>query len=476
MKIGELVAMLRVDRSKFDSDVDGAESKFRGLGGKLKTAGKAIGIGAGAAAGTAIATGIATNLEMGAAQAKLKAQLGATGPEAARLGGIAGRLYSQAYGGSLDEVNQAVRSVTQTIQGMGDASEAELEGVTGKVMSLSTAFDQDLGQTTRAVDKMLRTGLAGSAEEALDILAKGFQNGNDQAGDLLDTFNEYSTMFRELGLDGQTSMGLISQGLAAGARDADKVADAIKEFGIRGRDGSKATAEGFQAIGLNADSMAKRIAAGGTEATDALGMTLDHLRNMEDPVARDAAAVQLFGTQAEDLGDALYALDPQAAVSALGDVAGAAGQTDEALQETAGKTMERVKRGFQTLSAQLVTLPGPFGVASAAIMTAGPAALSVVAPLGTMIAAKRAAAAATVAAGGQMRTSWIKTAASATVNAVKSGAAWALAGGARAAGAVASTAAAGAQLTARWIGIAASTTAQGARAGAAWLATAGANA
>ncbi|WP_225855252.1 hypothetical protein [Micromonospora noduli] len=44
---------------------------------------------------------------------------------------------------------------------------------------------------------------------------------------------------------------------------------------------------------------------------------------MKDPVEQRAAAVALFGTKAEDLGDALYALDPSTAMAGLGDLAGA---------------------------------------------------------------------------------------------------------------------------------------------------------
>jgi hypothetical protein len=51
---------------------------------------------------------------------------------------------------------------------------------------------------------------------------------------------------------------------------------------------------------------------------------LDRLRAIKDPVKQSQAAVQLFGTQAEDLGKALYALDPSKAAAGMNKVAGAA--------------------------------------------------------------------------------------------------------------------------------------------------------
>jgi hypothetical protein len=139
-------------------------------------------------------------------------------------------------------------------------------------------------------------------------------------------------------------MGLISQSLQAGARDSDFVADALKEYSIRAKDGSTTTAEGFKAIGLNAEQMGRMVANGGDESRVALDTTLEALRQMEDPVKRDAAAVALFGTKAEDLGDALFAMDPSFASDALGEVTGAAQEMSDTLNDNAATTLESYKR------------------------------------------------------------------------------------------------------------------------------------
>ncbi|MEK8108654.1 phage tail tape measure protein [Micromonospora sp. M12] len=140
----------------------------------------------------------------------------------------------------------------------------------------------------------------------MDILTRAFQETGDQAGDLLDTYSEYSVQFAKLGLDGKEATGLLIQGLKAGARDVDTVADSIKEFSIRAIDGSESSADGFKALGLNAKTMTAQIASGGAGAQKGLDVVLDRLRAMKDPVERDAAAVALFGTKAEDMGQALW--------------------------------------------------------------------------------------------------------------------------------------------------------------------------
>ncbi|WP_329615662.1 phage tail tape measure protein [Streptomyces brevispora] len=326
---------------------DRASATVQRMGDKITAASATIGAGIGVALGV----GVAANLDMEAANAKLTAQLGVGPAEAADLAKVSASVYGNAWGESTAEVNEAIKGVYQQI---GDTSQAEggLEGVTTKVMALSQTFDQDLGGTTAAVGQMIKTGLADNADEALDILARGFQTGTDKAGDLLDTMTEYGTQFRKFGLDGETATGLLSQGLKAGARDADTVADAIKEFSIRAVDGSKSSASGFAALGLNAKKMTAQIGQGGEKATAGLDVVLDKLRAMDDPVAQQAAAVALFGTKAEDLGQSLYSLDPSSAVAALGKVGGAAGKMAKTMSDTPAAALERFKRqAIQKLAA-----------------------------------------------------------------------------------------------------------------------------
>ncbi|WP_051580625.1 phage tail tape measure protein [Pseudonocardia acaciae] len=349
----------------FGSELVGQVSRTTGAAGKK--AGEDLGEGTrtgfsgkvaavaavGASLGLAIGSAIGQAMDISSGQAKLTAQLGLTGQESERYGRIAGELYSNAYGTSLDQVNEAVAAVHNNIGK--NLNDADLSQITGTVLNLAATFGVDLAGATAAVGQMMRTGLAPDARSALDVITAGFQAGVDKSGDFLDTLNEYGTQFRKLGLDGATATGLLSQGLQAGARDADVVADAIKEFSIRAVDGSKLTVEGFQAIGLNATSMAQQIAKGGPEASAALGLVLDRLRAMPDPVARSQAAVALFGTQAEDLGAALFTLDPRTAVAALGQVGGAAERMNTVLGETA---QARLTSFVRTLQVGLVDFIG----------------------------------------------------------------------------------------------------------------------
>jgi minor tail protein len=353
---------------------DGMQSRLAGAAKGVAAAG--VGLGA------AVTAGLLSSLDAETASAKLQAQLGKGTPAAEQAGRVAGKVYAGAYGESLEQVGDTLRQLeTSGALAMG-ATDDQVQKLTQNTLSLADAFGQDTEGAVNAVAQMMKTGLAPNADAALDILAKGFQNGNDKAGDLLDTFNEYGTQFRKLGLDGQQAMGLIQQGLKGGARDADLVADSLKEFSIRAVDGSKTTIDGFKSLGLNAEQMAKKIAAGGKDAAGGLDEVLDRLRGIKDPVERSRIAVELFGTQAEDMGAALNSLDLTSATTELGKVEGAAQGISDTLGDTVASKLEASKRGFEEWKNSIVGVQGPLGDVAANLLTWGGPLLETVSQIG----------------------------------------------------------------------------------------------
>lgn len=334
-------AKAKAELASLGDSAQGMGDRVKAGLGNLAGAAKAGAVGAGLAVGGMLVGGISQAMEQGQLNAKLGAQLGLTKDEAAKVGKLAGQVYADGFGTDVAQVNEAIKGVYQNI---GEGNAQWTKDITSQVLSVANVFDQDLGGTTAAVGQLMKTGLATNAQEALDILTVGFQSGANKADDLLDTFTEYGTQFRKFGLDGKTATGLLSQGLQAGARDADTVADAIKEFSILALDGNKKTAAGFESLGLSAKQMTADIAGGGPKAAAALDTTLDRLRAVKDPAERSQLAVALFGTKAEDLGDALFALDPSSAVAALGQVDGAAKRAGDTMGDTAGAKIEKFKR------------------------------------------------------------------------------------------------------------------------------------
>ncbi|MFI7315139.1 phage tail tape measure protein [Streptomyces hygroscopicus] len=322
---------------------DDAEGEARGMMGRLKLAAA----GAGVAIGGALMAGFGTAMEQGRITGKLGAQLGATSAVAQRYGKIAGNLYASAVTEDFQGAADAIRATMSAGLLPPDATNAQIESIATKVADLSNTFELDLGQAANAVGQIMKTGLAPNAKVALDTITRGLQVMGPRADDIADTFNEYSVIFQRLGLSAQSATGLLSQGMKAGARDTDVVADALKEFTIEGVQGSDKIKQGFEDVGLSSSKMVKMIGEGGPQATKALQMTLDALRKMEDPVKRDAAATELFGTKSEDMQKALLALDPSKATDALGKVGGAADRMGDSLRDNAATRMEQFKRAAE---------------------------------------------------------------------------------------------------------------------------------
>jgi phage-related protein len=359
---------------------DGEESIGR-LGGAM------TGLAAvGAAAGAAAVASFTSSLEFDSARAKLDAQIGNTA-FAGDLGAAAGELYAKGFGEGIGEMNEAVRAVQGSGAMMEDATTDQLQSIAGQVHSLSEAFEQDLGQTMRAVGKTVKTGLVADAQEGLDVITRGLQQNVDEAGDLVETFSEYSTQFREVGLSGAQSMGLLVQGLRGGARDADVVADSIKEFTLRMKDGATEASSGFKMLGLNGSEMMAKFAKGGPAANEVFTTMMQRLNAIEDPLKRDQAALALFGTKAEDMGEALFKLDPTTAADGLGELGGATQRLSDKLHDTVENRVKVAQREFQAWGASIAGVEGPIGSAAVGVMAFGTDALAMAGSLGMVVIA-----------------------------------------------------------------------------------------
>ena len=282
---------------------------------------------AGAAIGAVLMSAVGAAIEKSKLDNKLAAQLGATPGQAKMLGQLSGKVYAQGFGEDLPQVNAAIKAAAQN--GLIDIKNASAETAavaTKNLLTVGDVLEEDSDRVSSAVSQMMRTGMARSSQEAMDLLVKATQNGVNKSQDLLDTMNEYGVQFKKLGLSGPYAMGLLSQAIKAGARDSDTAADAIKEFSIRAVDGSKTTATAFKALGLPVKKTTEAFAKGGDIAAESFNSVLERLRAIPDPVKRSQVAVQLFGTKAEDLGNSLYAMNLDTAEQQMNGFKGATAQ------------------------------------------------------------------------------------------------------------------------------------------------------
>lgn len=326
-----------------DAGGDAGQAAGDGLKDKLKKGA----LVAGAAAGALLVAGIAKAIDQANITSKLQAQLGATGKDAARYGKVAGQLYSQGITESFEQGAEVIRSVVNAGLVPPDATNRQLQSIAAQMSDVANTFGTDMSMQTQAVSALMKNKLAPDAKGALDVITVGMQKLGPNAEDLLETFQEYPVQLKKLGLDAKTSLGLFRQGLQGGARDTDIIADAFKEFSIRSIDMSDGSRAAYKSLGLSAKDMERQIGKGGESARKGLDTVLDRLRSMKDPVKREATAVGLFGTQAEDLGTALFALDPSKATDAFGKVSGAAEGLGKTLHSGPSHEIEVFTRGLE---------------------------------------------------------------------------------------------------------------------------------
>lgn len=289
---------------------------------------------------------------------QLSASTGATGEELESLKDVAKGVFANNYGESYDDVASAVANVKKQL---GDLPADQLQTITESAFALSDVFEYDIAESTRAAKAMVDNfGISG--EYAMELIATGAQNGLDYSGELIDSINEYSVQFAKVGLDADNMFQIFQNGAENGAWNLDKIGDAVKEFSIRAIDGSTTTAEGFAAIGMNADEMAWKFTQGGDTAKQAFQETVAALTSMEDPIARDAAGVALFGTMWEDLG-----VDAVASLGNIQDGAYATGDAMNTIKEVkyndVGSAIEGLKRsvGSFTIDARAAFATGIAG-------------------------------------------------------------------------------------------------------------------
>lgn len=300
----------------------------------------------GAANATALVAGGAwakVGADYQAAMARVQASTGASAEQMKRIEEAARAVFSSGMGESFDEVARTMSTIKQ----VGGLDGKDLESATKNAMALGKTFDMDVNETARATSALMKNfGIDG--QKAFDLIAYAAQNGANRNGDLLDTFNEYAVQYKALGFTAEQFAAHLVKGAEDGAFSIDKVGDAIKEFNVRAKDGSKSSMEAFAALGLNGQKATQMFAAGGQSAQVAFAEVVKRLSEMEDPVARNAAGVALFGTQFEDLE--VKALEGFKAIQgSLPQIEGTMQQVSRAISSDLGSQLRIVSRSFMDL-------------------------------------------------------------------------------------------------------------------------------
>ena len=144
---------------------------------------------------------------------KVNAYFGETGQAAEQSANVIKNVYSSGVGESMDAVANAVLMVKKNL---GDLSETDLTNLTQQAITLEELYGIDMNETLRGVNSLMQQyGL--TAQQAMDYIVVGTQNGLDKTNELGDNLSEYAGKFAQAGYSASEYFQLLDNGLKNGA-------------------------------------------------------------------------------------------------------------------------------------------------------------------------------------------------------------------------------------------------------------------
>lgn len=232
--------------------------------------------------------------EMESSSTKVNTYFGETGEAAEKNAEIIKNIYEEGVGDSMDSVADAVIKAKRAFS---DLSDEDLTAITKQAMTLEDVFEIDMNETLRGA-KSLMTQFRISAQEAMDYIVAGTQNGIDITSELGDNLSEYAGKFAQAGYSAEEYFQLLQNGMSGGAYTLDKVNDAINEIT------TKLAEEDFKdSIGIfskKTQELFQLWKKGGTEQKNVIDSIITDIRNTTNEQKALNMASTAFGSIGED--------------------------------------------------------------------------------------------------------------------------------------------------------------------------------
>lgn len=256
-----------------------------------------------------------------------------------------------------DDLGESAGQIGQVMETAGQLG-APMEDATRAALGFTKVFyEQDPVEVLNAMNTLVSTGLVGSFQEAGDLLITAFQGGANRGGDLLDTIRENAITFKQMGLDGEASLSLITSGMEEGFAQSTFVADSIKT--LQGNliaaadDPSGDIGKTFKKLGI--DNPAE---TGEAYGADFVQSVIDAIK--AQPIADQASiASLLFGEQGAIATEGILNLS----TSGFGDTEGAIADAGQTVDDTLRAQIDKFKLELKSvatefLSSDQIDLPG----------------------------------------------------------------------------------------------------------------------
>ena len=289
------------------------------------------------------------------AMKKFQAQTGTAKDELQGYQDIMEDIYTSNYGDSVMDVADSMAKVKQQIEGISDA---DLQTVTEGVLTLRDSFEMDFDETLRGT-KQLMEQFGISADEALDLMAKGGQEGLDYTHELGDNVAEYVGKFAQAGYSASDYFQLLKNGTQDGAYNLDKVNDAINEVTTRLADGT--IEDSLGSFSKETQNTFKAWQDGKATQKDVIDSIVNDIKKCTNEQDKMTLAATAFGTMGEDANTKFIE-----SLSSVGDEFDNVNGTMDDVKETMGSSLSAQ---FEELMRNIEMVVVPLGEALLPILT-----------------------------------------------------------------------------------------------------------
>ena len=300
------------------------------------------------------------------AVSKVNAYFGETGAAAEASAEIVKNVYGSGVGQSMDAVAEAVIIVKKNL---GDLGDTDLTNLTKQALTLEELYGIDMNETLRGVNSLMKQyGL--TAQEAMDYIVRGTQNGLDKTNELGDNLSEYAGKFEQAGYSASEYFQLLQNGLQGGAYNLDKVNDAINEVTTRLADGT--IGDSIDLYSQKTQSLFLAWQNGEATQKQVIDSIVADIGNCTSQQEALNMAAQAFGTMAED-GNLKFITSLTSVGETYDSVAGSAenlfSQTQTPMQEMEANT-RKLQQALVPLGEKIVELANVVLPPLVAIITA----------------------------------------------------------------------------------------------------------
>ncbi len=173
-----------------------------------------------------------------------------------------------------------------------------MQAVRDKTQAVADAYGKDFVEVLKAATAISHN-MGVTADEALDLISKGFAAGGENSQQFLSTLQRFAPTMEKMGMDADTFVAFAGQIEKAGA-DTAKSMTAVSKASLALRTMNKGTAESLRAIGIDAKKMSEEIQTGKTNVVQAMQEIATKIREVGTASKAGADVMKdLFGARGE---------------------------------------------------------------------------------------------------------------------------------------------------------------------------------